>query len=229
MNTVYIIRHGENHANLIKQLSSKLVDYPLTEKGILQAQQTGEALAGRGIEALFCSPLKRAKQTAEIVGTYIGLVPTVLDELIEIDVGEMEKVRSTYEIWQAHDAIIERWQHGEPDARFPGGDDYHSLLGRTRAGLLKVIHGRTNSAVALVGHFGMFNFTLNDICQNVSGHMLKREENHNCSITTMEAEAVDGMLFASLVDWANADHLHGEAAKLVPARPVPEDFHGLNE
>ncbi|MEL7644621.1 MAG: histidine phosphatase family protein, partial [bacterium] len=64
-------RHGENHANLIKQLSSKLVDYPLTEKGILQAQQTGEALAGRGIKALFCSPLKRAKQTAEIVGTYI--------------------------------------------------------------------------------------------------------------------------------------------------------------
>ncbi len=128
MNTVYIIRHGENHANLIKQLSSKVVDYPLTEKGVLQAQQTGETLVGKGIEALFCSPLKRAHQTAEIIGQVIGLTPVVVKDLIEIDVGDMETVPSTYEIWQAHDAIIERWQNGEHDACFPGGEDYNTLL-----------------------------------------------------------------------------------------------------
>lgn len=225
MNTVYIIRHGENHANLIKQLSSKVVDYPLTEKGILQAQQTGEALVGKGIEALFCSPLKRAHQTAEIIGQAIGLTPVVVKDLIEIDVGDMETMPSTYEIWQAHDAIIERWQNGEHDACFPGGEDYHTLLGRTRTGLLKVIQGRKISAVALVGHFGMFNFTLNDICQHISGHMLQREENHNCSITIMQMEEEEkGGLRAELVQWANSDHLHGEAARLIPARPEADFF-----
>ncbi len=224
MNRVYIIRHGENLANITKQLSSKVVDYPLTEKGQLQALQTGEALVGKGIEALFCSPLKRARETAEIIGTQIGLIPQVIDELIEINVGDMEKVRSTREIWQEHDAVIHRWQKGELDVSFPGGEDYNNLLKRTRIALLRIVHGRQNSAVAIVGHFGMFNFTLNDICSNSSGHMLEREENHNCSITEMDMEEVEGQLSARLIRWANADHLHGIAAELVPARPEPGFF-----
>ena len=47
MTRVYVIRHGENYANVIKQLSSRIVDYSITEKGKLQAHQTGEALVGR--------------------------------------------------------------------------------------------------------------------------------------------------------------------------------------
>ena len=40
MNLVYLVRHGENPANLLKQFSYRKVDYPLTEKGVLQAEQT---------------------------------------------------------------------------------------------------------------------------------------------------------------------------------------------
>ena len=40
INRIYLVRHGENRANLTKEFSYRLVDYPLTEKGILQAQQT---------------------------------------------------------------------------------------------------------------------------------------------------------------------------------------------
>jgi probable phosphoglycerate mutase len=34
MNTIYLVRHGENPANLTKEFSCRHVDYPLTEKGI---------------------------------------------------------------------------------------------------------------------------------------------------------------------------------------------------
>lgn len=40
MNIIYLVRHGENKANLTKEFSYKKVDYPLTPKGVIQAQQT---------------------------------------------------------------------------------------------------------------------------------------------------------------------------------------------
>ena len=37
MNRIYLVRHGENTANLTKEFSHRRVDYSLTPKGILQA------------------------------------------------------------------------------------------------------------------------------------------------------------------------------------------------
>ena len=45
MNHLYLVRHGENVANLTKEFSCCKVDYSLTAKGVLQAQQTAHALA----------------------------------------------------------------------------------------------------------------------------------------------------------------------------------------
>ena len=41
-NTIYLVRHGENTANITKEFSYKLVDYSLTAKGVQQAEQTAE-------------------------------------------------------------------------------------------------------------------------------------------------------------------------------------------
>jgi broad specificity phosphatase PhoE len=38
MTRVYLVRHGENKANITKEFSSRKVDYPLTPKGRLQAE-----------------------------------------------------------------------------------------------------------------------------------------------------------------------------------------------
>jgi broad specificity phosphatase PhoE len=65
MNRLYLVRHGENRANLTKEFSSRLVDYPLTAKGVLQAQQTADYFQQRagagGIDAVYSSPLKRSR------------------------------------------------------------------------------------------------------------------------------------------------------------------------
>ncbi len=225
MTRVYVIRHGENYANVIKQLSSRIVDYSITEKGELQAHQTGEALERKGIEALFCSPMKRTRETAAIIGSYLNLTPQVIEELREINVGDLEKVRSTLAIWDEHDSIIRRWQNGEHALSFPGGEDYNSLLGRARTSLKKATAGRENSTIAIVGHLGMFNFTLNDLCTNVNtGSMLDRGTNNNCSITQLEVECVDGTLDVRLIQWANSDHIHGEAADFVSTWPEEGDL-----
>ena len=47
VNTLYFVRHGENPANLTREFSYKMVDYPLTENGIQQAEQTAAYFASR--------------------------------------------------------------------------------------------------------------------------------------------------------------------------------------
>jgi len=86
---IYIIRHGETELNRRHTLQGRS-DHPLNEAGLRQAAEAGEKLRSRGVRftAVYCSPLRRALQTAELVG---GGAPIRIDErLIEMDYGPYE-------------------------------------------------------------------------------------------------------------------------------------------
>lgn len=63
---IYVIRHGETDANK-NHLLQGTIDWPLNDYGIELAEITGKNMKGIKFDACFSSPLKRAKQTAEIV------------------------------------------------------------------------------------------------------------------------------------------------------------------
>ncbi|MFV0413381.1 MAG: histidine phosphatase family protein, partial [Oscillospiraceae bacterium] len=63
---IYVTRHGETVWNFENKLCGS-TDIKLTSKGIGQAQALAKTLGGRGIEAIIASPLKRARQTAQIL------------------------------------------------------------------------------------------------------------------------------------------------------------------
>ena len=215
MNTLYLIRHGENPANITKEFSHRLVDYPLTPKGVLQARQTGEYFKNKQIDAIYCSPLKRAIETAEIIGRAIGLQPIVMEQFREVNVGVLEALGGSPENWAAHDAIVRAWFEGQPDLTFPEGENYHMLRERMRAGVEQILRGQDDKRSIIVGHGGIFTFTLKDICREVDLAALIKSYGHNCSITEIEMHAVDGQLDGVLKRWAAFDHLSGEAAAFV--------------
>jgi len=72
LHTLYVVRHGENPANLNREFSYKLIDYSLTEKGVRQAEETASFFREKGIDAIYSSPLKRARETAQIIAAPIG-------------------------------------------------------------------------------------------------------------------------------------------------------------
>ena len=141
MNRLYLVRHGENPANILKQFSCRLVDYPLTEKGVLQAQQTAVYFKDKQIDEIYTSPLRRTIQTGEIIGALLGLRPQILENFREMNVGEFEKFPSA-ENWALHYRIIEAWHRGEKDVRFPGGENYIEFWERYQAGLKLVLDGK---------------------------------------------------------------------------------------
>jgi broad specificity phosphatase PhoE len=140
-------RHGENVANVTKTLSFRVFDGDLTDTGRQQARDLAERLAASGgdrISLLACSPLRRAKQTAGIVGQRLGLpVAMELDDLREVNVGDLDG-RSDARAWEIYARVLAAWRAGDARARFPGGENRDELCAR----LLRALVAVTGTAAA---------------------------------------------------------------------------------
>ncbi len=110
---VIIVRHGQSTYNAQKIIQGRCDKSVLTDQGIADAQQVGQALSEINIDAFYCSPLQRAKQTAEIIHHSLINPPPLQStaQLLEIDLplwAEMKKdeVRSKfakdYRQWKDH-------------------------------------------------------------------------------------------------------------------------------
>lgn len=224
MNRLYWVRHGENRANITKEFSSRIVDYSLTSRGVLQAQQTGEYFRNVPIDAIFSSPLKRAVETAEAIAQPKRMTVQIMDAFREIDVGKMELLPPSMEAWNQHDQILKDWLTGKPETRFPGGDDYNLLFGRIRQGLETIFGEADGLSVVVVGHGGNLMVTLQDLCPGVDAWTVRRQVSNNCAISEFEFERQNGHLFGRLIHWASTAHLSGEALNFAHPIARKEDF-----
>jgi len=87
MTTLYLVRHGNNDF-VGGRIAGWLPGVHLNEEGRAQAERAAELLAGRGIQALYTSPLERAQQTAAAIGRKLGLEAQVRENLGEVRYGE---------------------------------------------------------------------------------------------------------------------------------------------
>lgn len=86
---IYLARHGQTDWNVQKKVMGRC-DEPLNETGLKQAKETRDNLMNTKIDIILCSPLQRAKQTAEIIND-VRNIPIIYDDrLIERDFGEFE-------------------------------------------------------------------------------------------------------------------------------------------
>lgn len=219
MNTLYLVRHGENLANINHEFSYRKVDYWLTERGVQQAEQTAAYFAaltggptGRRIDAIYSSPLKRAAQTARIIGAATGHDVAIIEEFREINCGDFDGAPPTDALWEQHDDILRSWRNGDLHVRFPGGEDYHTLLARVRSGLSQAVAGRDGHHVVIVAHGGIVGASLKDVCPEVDHSITWTVPNRNCAITEIELHT-DGVgagierARGILKRWAACDHL----------------------
>ncbi len=86
---ILVTRHGQTDWNVEKRIQGR-TDIELNNKGIEQAYQTKENLKNEKIDLIICSPLKRAKQTADIINIDRNLPITYDERLLEICYGENE-------------------------------------------------------------------------------------------------------------------------------------------
>jgi probable phosphoglycerate mutase len=82
-----VIRHGQTEWSRVGRHTGR-TDIPLPEVGRAEARDAARTLAGWHLERAYCSPLGRARETAEIVGPACGVV--IDPNLLEWDYGDFE-------------------------------------------------------------------------------------------------------------------------------------------
>lgn len=145
-----LIRHGEIDSNVAKIYSGRSGE-PLNSRGRVQAEQAAAQLTGQPIVALITSPLRRAVETANIIGNSLNLSPQVSAHFNELRMGPWEGlseqlVESTYPdefaLWNARPA----------DLALEGRETLDELRSRVLAGLLDLQGRHGASQVAIVSH-----------------------------------------------------------------------------
>jgi broad specificity phosphatase PhoE len=148
---ILLARHGQTDDNVPPARIQGWRDPPLNERGREQARELAEAVAGERLAALYTSHLRRARETAEIVGHAIGLVPVVDERLAESHRGRWEG-RSPDEIRREDPELWREWRAADPDFRFPGGESLAEHMARVVGSLDEI--GRGPLPALIVCHGG---------------------------------------------------------------------------
>ncbi|BBA79276.1 phosphoglycerate mutase [cyanobacterium endosymbiont of Rhopalodia gibberula] len=108
---VIIVRHGQSNYNVKKLIQGRNNESVLTEKGRRDAQKVGNSLSLLPIDVMYCSPLQRAKATAEIIHSRLLSRPSLfaINQLMEIDLPLWEK-RNKLEVAKIFKTEYQFWK-----------------------------------------------------------------------------------------------------------------------
>ncbi len=113
MITIYFTRHGETDWNIERKIQGH-VEVDLNEKGKAQAKALHNKLLNTPIDLIFVSPLRRAKETAEIIRGDRNIPMFEDSRIIEEFYGDMEgESRSNEDYLVQRQCFAKRYPHGE--------------------------------------------------------------------------------------------------------------------
>jgi probable phosphoglycerate mutase len=144
-----VVRHGRTAYNADNRYLGAL-DPPLDEVGLAQAQALAQTLGERP-DVLLCSPLLRARQTAEVLAKAWEMDAGTVSHFAERNVGVYEgltqdEARTAFPVlWEAD--ITRRWEVSPP-----GGESIEIVFARVALGLNLVRAAYPGCHVVLVAH-----------------------------------------------------------------------------
>jgi ribonuclease H / adenosylcobalamin/alpha-ribazole phosphatase len=145
----HLLRHGQTEHTPERRFSGRN-DLPLSLTGQAEAEAAGERAEALGIDVVLASPLRRTRETAEIVAGSLGLSVAFDEDLVELDFGKLEGL-SGEEARTAHPLAVRRFM-SDVTVAAPGGEsiaDVSARVARARRRILSEHAGRT---VLVVSH-----------------------------------------------------------------------------
>jgi broad specificity phosphatase PhoE len=161
--SVLLVRHGESRWNRAGRVQGQTAHPRLTRRGRAQARALATTLASVGVTRILTSDLRRATQTAALLGLALGIVPEPTPLLRERHWGT----------WQGRrrDAAEADARTLAPEEPLPGGESVLDV--RERAGELLGVLGEPTGVVVLVTHGDVIASLLGtESAPNASTHRL---------------------------------------------------------
>ncbi len=179
-----LVRHAQTAHNRDGLVQGR-ADNPLSDLGLKQAAALAERLAGAPLEAVYSSPLQRARQTAAAIAAPHGLAVVTEPDLIEMDIGRMEGL-SGAELRERFPEFMKAWLSQDAGgAAMPGGESLAQVQARAMVVLDRVTALHSSGAVAVVSH----NFVLLTVLCEILGlplHQFRRLRQGVASLAIVE-------------------------------------------
>lgn len=212
---VTFIRHGATEWTG-KPVLCGHTDVPLSDLGRSQAQAIAQHLAGRPFDALWSSPLGRARSTAAAIGAEIGHAVITDARLQEINLGALEG-ESFAALPKGPGTFRDRWQKNPGTVRFPKGENLREVAARGWLVLEELYHQHPQGHVVVVSHMFAISAML---CRVLSIRVGKFRTFaiDVASLTTVQMDA-NGFRLLLLNDTGHLEGIEGAAALRATSLP----------
>jgi phosphoserine phosphatase len=183
---IYLLRHGATALNraVPYRLQGRWSDSPLDEAGREQARRASLALRVLTIRAAYSSPLLRAAETARIVAEPHGIDVTLIDGLVEADLGRWEGL--TWDEAQSQDPEWHARFHERPGTTpYPDGESFADTGARASAALSAIARAHAGERVIVVGH-NVLNRAVLAEPLGLSIEQARSIRQENCGINVLE-------------------------------------------
>ncbi|MBD2437905.1 histidine phosphatase family protein [Nostoc sp. FACHB-110] len=197
MTRVIIVRHGQSSYNAERRIQGRTNASQLTEKGCNDASKVGKALSNIAFQAIYSSPLQRAKLTAEIIQSELAnaqgssAVVQTSDQLLEIDLPLWEtmltadveqKFAEDYKIWHEHPQdLVMLVKDGEgTKEHFP----VLALYEQAQQFWQEILPQHQGKTILIVGHNGI-NRALISTALGIPPSRYHSIQQSNCGVTVL--------------------------------------------
>ncbi|MHC5742289.1 MAG: histidine phosphatase family protein [Nostoc sp.] len=197
MTRVIIVRHGQSGYNTERRIQGRTDASTLTEKGRNHASKVGKALSNILFNAIYSSPLQRAKHTADIIHSELAThaeqsaVVQAADLLLEIDLPLWEalltsevkqKFAEDYRTWHQHPDELRMLLNDAQGTRehFP----VLALYEQARQFWQEILSQHQGETILIVGHNGI-NRALISTALGIPPSRYHSIQQSNCGITVL--------------------------------------------
>ena len=196
---LYLVRHAQSEGNR-GEYTGPDDDPPLSEVGREHARRLAERFARQRVDAIYSSPLRRTQETARAIAGAAKLEVRTLDDLREVDLGQ---VQTDYEAYTEEDAraLRDRVANQPTWDSFPGSEGSAASRRRIVGAMDRIIEECGGERVAVVAHAA--------VIQTYVSHVLGLERDFvfypfNAGITSIRAQG-DRRVIWRLNDIAHLD------------------------
>lgn len=176
---IYYVRHGQTDLNLAKKMQGGGTEKELNETGVSQAYNTKKELENVKYDLVICSPMKRAKQTAEIINEGRD-IPIITDERIrERKLGDYEGRDVTEEMEN------NIWDY-KLNYNIPNGENLHDFENRINEFFDDIKEKYYDKTILIVAHGGIAKVIKSHLYGMPESQNLAEISMNNCEIIEFE-------------------------------------------
>ncbi|MFT3763991.1 MAG: histidine phosphatase family protein [Minicystis sp.] len=206
-----LVRHGEtdDNRNLVFQGQD---GRGLNARGRDQAARVAARFVAAAIRpaAIYASDLERARETADILGRALGLVPALDPDLREVFLGGWQGL-SHSEVAARFPEEWAAWQRGE-DLKRGSGESYAELGDRMLRAVGRAAEAHAGETLAIVSHGAAIKIFVARLLGLGTPGLRTFRVSANTGVTVVERGA-DGAY--RLLVWNDVAHLHDAVAEAI--------------